>query len=501
LLKIRGVRALLASDRRVAVAATLLVALGIGLYVVALGPPPPPGFIRDEASISYNAFTISQNLHDQNGGVAPLYIKSFGDYKSPLFVYVLAGVFRVTGAGKSAALATAGLVVLAAVLLLGLLAWRRTKSMLVASATVVLAGLTPWLYELGRTAYDTTIEPLLIVLVLLALDWAYRSHRSPYLRALPLGVALAALSYSYAAGRLLSPLWAVALLVFAGRGRWRWLISTWAVYVVCMLPLVIYSFVHTGALSARYQSTTFIQDGMSAATIVGDFLSNYVHDVNPWHWISSGDPTPYIHIAGAPQLFAATLVLAIVGVVAIARTHWNDRFWRFVIVALLLSPAPAALTEDRYASLRLLPLPILLTVLAIPGLDLLRRASLREWAPRFAAAGLALLLAAQLWQYVDNYHRNNGGRGVLFESGVPALLQRAFSGDRTVYIDHDDVYAQTHALWYATTHDIARSRVSILSDGGAPPPGSMVFGRLQQCDYTCTHLADDETYWIARADT
>ena len=52
-----------------------------------------------------------------------------------------------------------------------------------------------------------------------------------------------------------------------------------------MIPLVAYSFVHTGALSARYQSTTFIQEGMSTATIVKDFFAHYVHDVNLWHWV------------------------------------------------------------------------------------------------------------------------------------------------------------------------------------------------------------------------
>jgi hypothetical protein len=494
------VRGVTFDNRRVGLIATAAVVVGVALYILVAGPPPPPGFIRDEASIAYNAYTISQNLHDQNGGVFPLYIKSFDDYKSPLFVYGLAGVFRLTGAGKSEALATASTVVLAAVLLLGLLAWRRTRSLFVVAATIVLAGLTPWLYELGRDAYDTTIEPLLIVLVLLAVDWASRSSRAAYVRAVPVGVALAGLSYSYAAGRLLSPLWAVALLVFAGRGRWRWLLATWGVYALCMIPPVVYSFVHTGALSARYQSTTFIEGGMSTATIAKDTVSHYVHDVNLWHWVVSGDPKPYIHVAGAGQLFGATVLLAIAGVVVVVRSHWDDRFWRFVVVALLLSPIPAALTQDRFASLRLLPIPILLTVLGIPGLEALRRAFAHDWTPRLVAAGLALLVAAQFWQWTDNYQVNNGGRAVLFESGVPPLLQQAFAGGSPVYIDHDDIYAQTHALWYAVTHNLPKDRVSILPDGGVPPPGSMVFGRLQACDYACTHLGDSDTYWIARPD-
>jgi hypothetical protein len=476
------------------------VLLGVAVFFLGAGPAPPPGFIRDEASISYNAYTLSQNLHDQNGGVAPLYIKSFGDYKSPLFVYALAGVFRITGPSKHVALATGAFVVLLAILLLGVLAWRLTRSLLVAAVSIVLAAFTPWLYELGRTAYETTIEPLTIMLVLLAVLWASRSRRPAIVRAVPVGLSLALLSYSYAAGRLLSPLWAVALLVFAGAHRWRFVLWSWAVYVAGMVPLVVYSLIHTGALSARYQSTTFIQSGMSNATIAGDFLSHYVHDSNLWHWATSGDPKPYIRTAGEPQLFAAIVVLAILGVVVIARRRRGDRFWWFVIAALVLSPAPAALTADRYYSLRLLPIPVLLAVLAIPGIDALRRSAVADWPARFAAAAIVLLVVLQVTQFVSNHDKNNAGRAVTFEAGVPPLLARGFDGDRTIYIDHDDVYAQTHALWYAVTHGIPRARVVILSDGGAPPAtGSIAFGRLQACDYTCPHIADYDTYWIARA--
>ena len=476
-------------------ALALAAVLAAGLYFVWLGPAAPPGFIRDEASVSYNAYTLSQNLHDQNGGLTPLYIKSFGDYKSPLFVYVLAGVFRITGPSKHVALATAGLVVFAAILVLGLLAWRLTRSRFVTVATVVLAALTPWLFELGRTAYDTVIEPLTIALVMLAAHWGYSSHRHWLVRAAPLGLALAALSYSYAAGRLLSPLWAAALVVFVSRDRLRWLLATWGVYVVAMIPLVVYAFVHSGALSARYQSTTFITGGMSRWTIVRDFWAHYVHDADLGHWVVSGDPKPYIHVHGAAQLFIATVALAAVGVVVVLVRRGDDPFWAFVIAALVLSPAPAALTVDRYYSLRLLPIPVLLTVLAIPALDLLRR----DWAPRIALCGLALLVAAQYWQWLHNYNLNNGGRVTLFEAQVPPLLERGFSGGRTVYIDHDDVYAQTMALWYAVSHGLPAARVSILPDGGRPPKGSTAFGRFQTCDYPCTHFAEADTYWLARA--
>ena len=81
-------------------AACVLLVLGFQLWIT---PTNPPGFIRDEASFSYNAYTIGHSLRDQDGGLLSLYFVSYNDYKSPLFVYLLAPVFRVTGPHKEVA--------------------------------------------------------------------------------------------------------------------------------------------------------------------------------------------------------------------------------------------------------------------------------------------------------------------------------------------------------------------------------------------------------------
>jgi hypothetical protein len=78
-------------------------------------------------------------------------------------------------------------------------------------------------------------------------------------------------------------------------------------------------------------------------------------------------------------------------------------------------------------------------------------------------------------------------------------VQRGLAGGRTIYVDYDDAYALTMGRWYAVSHGLPVSRVSRLPDGGIPPDGSMVFGRLQSCDYVCVRLADDDTFWLAVA--
>ena len=471
------------------------------MWFLHAGPPPSPGFIRDEASVSYNAYTLSQNLHDQWGGFLPLYIKSFGDYKSPLFPYALAAVFRVTGPSRHVALETASVLVFVAILLLGLFAWRRTRSLFVVCGTVVVGALTPWLYELGRTAYETIIEPLTFVLVLLAVDWAYRSARPSLQRAVPVGLALGAVTYSYAAGRLVAPLLALCLLVFVirDRSRRRWVFETWAVYAVTLVPILVYSLVHMGALNARFNSTTYLRHGMSPATMVGDFFKNYATDANLAHWMTSGDPTPYIHTHGAAQLYIATVVLALVGAIVIVRRNREDRFWWFVGVALVLSPLPGAITDERYYSLRLLSMPLLLIALGVPALELVRRRA-RDWPVLAFFAALVAVTGAQFWQWRHNYYFNYYGREVLFEAHMPPLLARGFGQSGNLYINHDDVYAQTQALWYAVTHGVPRSRISILPDGGTPPKGALEFGRYTACEPSCTQLAQADTYWLARED-
>jgi len=82
--------------RKIAGAAGLLV-----LLVWYVGEPlrTTPGFFIDESSIAYNALTISRTGLDEHGQRMPLYFRAFGEYKNPVYIYLLAALFRITGPG------------------------------------------------------------------------------------------------------------------------------------------------------------------------------------------------------------------------------------------------------------------------------------------------------------------------------------------------------------------------------------------------------------------
>jgi hypothetical protein len=492
----RGIRSIAS---RPAVLVGLAVVLAVAAFHLWITPSNPPGYHRDEAALSLNAYTLSTGLRDEDGNLLPLFFRSFEDYKSPLYPYLLAGIFGLTGPDAQVARGLSAILVLTAVLLLGLLARRLTGSALVAVVVVVLAGMTPWLFELGRVAYEVTTQPVLIVVLLLVLLASRQSGRWSIGQGVLVGCVLGALTYSYTGSRLQGPLLAGALVVFAGRGRWRWLLGAWGAVGLALVPLLVYQLRHPGALTARYEATTIAKEGVSMVRVVGQAVANWAHDVSPWHWATAGDPAPYVHNGGYGALFGAVVALALAGVVIVLVRQRDDLWWRYVLVATLLVPIPAALTVDRFNAIRLAALPVFAVVLAIPALEAVFGAARRNRVAQLAVGALALSVVLQFAQFLDEYRTRGPGRVALFEAGVEPLLAQAFATGAPVYIDFDDRGAQAEARWHAAEAGLPDDRVVILPDGGIPPPGSIVFARFQECDYVCERFATWEEYWLARA--
>ena len=475
----------------------LAVVLAVAAFQLWVSSGNPPGFFRDEAAIAYNAHTIATEGRDEYGARFPLYFSSFLDYKSPLFVYGLAGVFTVTGADREVARGFAATCMLAAILLLGLLAYRRTGKASVGIAILVLAGTTPWLFEVGRVAFEVALEPVFLVLALLGVERASRLDRWNPVTALPVSVALGAITYVYAGGRLLAPLLAGALVACLSRARAKWMLTAWIGFAVTQIPLAVYTRAHPGALSRRYEATTFVTDDMPPWEIAWRGAVNYLQDLQVWHYVFSGDVKPYAHTPGAGALLGVSLALSLAGLVLVLRRYRSDPFWRYAVAALAVSLVPAATTIDRFHAIRLVPFAVLLVVLAIPAVEVLRNAAVHfRWA-RYLVLALVALAAAQFAFFVYKYVEEGPRRTGRFEAAVPGLLDQAWANGGTVYIDYDDREPQGLARWHALVRGIDQSRVVRLPDGGIPPVGSIAFGREQECDYICDRIAESGDYWIA----
>jgi hypothetical protein len=469
-----------------------LVLATAALYFVRV-PQDPPGFSIDESSICYNASTISQTGHDEYGVSWPLFFRAFGEYKNPTLIYLLAGLFYLTGPSVAVArLLVAALGVLAG-LLLGLLAWKMTRHWITAILIGIAALLTPWLFESSRLVFEVAIYPALLAGFLIALWRASLKQKWNWSDVVILAMVLGLLTYSYSIGRLLAPLIALGLGLFINRVRWRSVAATWSLYGLLLIPLFIFHRQHPDALSGRFKALTYLGSGASLITKVKDFALHYLANVNPWRWLVTGEGNIRDHVQGTGSLLAASVVLAVLGLVIVVRKHRHDAWWRFLIYSLLVSPVPASLTSNPFPQLRLIAFPIFFLIFMIPAIHWLA-----ELKTRLLLVAVVLLLLAQGIFFQWRYHTGAPSLWYVFDARFPrkVLVPALAPGQRPVIlVDEPGKSGYIHPLWYGSLAGLDSRQFVRLSWGNPPPPGAIVISTEQDCQ-DCRVLARALNYIV-----
>jgi hypothetical protein len=460
-----------------------LIVVGLLLLVsvvfLTVSPRNPPGFNHDEMAITYNAATLAAHGRDEYGARFPLFIKSFGDYKSPVYVYALAAVFEVTGPSTAVARTFSAVLGLSAILMLFGLALLVTRRPLLSLAVTLGAGLAPWLFEISRLVFEVALEPLLITSLLVLL---YRVSAATWRSAdaVAIGVVLAAISYAYQAGKLLAVLYAIGIAAFYGRRQPRRVALALGVFGLALAPLLPYNARHPGALSARFSGLTYVHHGMSWWTIASDFVKHYLLNMDLWEWATRGDPNARHHVPGTGSVFFVTTALALLGLVVIVRQRRSSPWWRFIVFGALTSGVPSSLTSGLNHSLGLIALPVFMAVLTIPALEWI--ATLRHVALRSALVAILVLgfaTEAVRWQVV--YHRDGPKRADQFEAGFEGAFDGALRHGGTIYARRSDHGAYIGSLLFGLLAGRPRSSIVILEDGQNTPPGATVMGRPGEC--------------------
>jgi 4-amino-4-deoxy-L-arabinose transferase-like glycosyltransferase len=487
----------------------LAISIFVAFTYFAGVPNNPPGFFIDEASIAYNAHTIALQGIDEHGQTFPLYFRAFGEYKSPVYIYVLAAVFRVTGPSILAARILSAILGLTASLLLGLLAFRISRRRIIGFIIFIGAALTPWLFEVSRLVFEVTLLPALLALFLLCLHRASKQEKWSWRIAVVLGALLGLMIYSYSAARLLAPLFALGLVFFVTRQRWRGVVLTWFIFALTLAPLAYFSVRHPGALGERFKYVTYVKPTDSRPDIVFRFLKNYARDFSPRSWLIKGDPEPRHHLPGMGSLLASVAILGALGFAVVLLRYRREAWWRFVLYGLLVSPIPASLTLDHFHTLRLIGLPVFLLVLAVPAIEFLYgkrsedssedlseppasagRNGIMETGgenrsrPSFRRPLLAALIALTIVQgaiFQWQFHKAPP-RVDAFDSYYPQVLDAALAqSERPIYLSDKNPAAYMYAFWYATLRGLNLNTFQRSNVDVPPPPGAVVISHELPC--------------------
>jgi hypothetical protein len=415
----------------------------------------------------------------------PMYFSSIGDWKSGPYVYLLAGVFTVTGPSKLVARALSATLGLLAVGMLGLLGLRLTGRTSIASATAALAAATPWIFEVTRLVFEVALEPLLLATLLYVVAGGRDLRTWSLGRCVCIGLLLALIAYSYAGGRPLAPLLALSLLVFVTRERWRSVLVAWATFGVALVPMAIFAARHPHALFVRYDQLSVVK-GKGFADTLATWAGNVVHAGSLWQWTVFGDRSPQHHVQGSGgDLLVVGVLLAVGGVaVVVARRRW-DAFWAFVVLGAFVSIIPAALTTPHPHALRAIGLPVFLTALAVPAFEALRRN--QNTLPVRATAAAAVVAAAAQFAFFEAVYWHDGPRRRdTFDAAFPRVYAAALASGRPVALFRRDWNALEDGEWYAR---LRHDRLHILETGERPPRGAVVVTSKSPCP-TCPVIAD-----------
>jgi 4-amino-4-deoxy-L-arabinose transferase-like glycosyltransferase len=374
----------------------LVAASAVAAHTYHLGSIPR-GFYVDESSIGYNAWQIATTGRDEHGVAWPLYFQAFGEYKNPIHIYVLAGIYWIFGLSESATRAASCVAWLVGSFFLYGLCARLTSDRWLRLYAIVCVGFTPWLFSLSRVSFEVIwLYPLLAVYLWAACE-AYTKRSGRW--ALVAGIAIALSAYAYSTFRLLAPLHVLALLLaYPRRDFVRQHALLLGGFAVTLLPLATYALAHSDALTARFALLTYMNEpGWSALDKCSAFAGRYAEyfgaDFLAWH----GDANRRHHTGYAGQLLLVTIALTAVGFVAsLGRTQ--SGFIRLLVAGVLLSPIAAALTRDHGHSLR----SFSMVVFAIP-LSVAAAAWLRARSRPLLAVALATCAALQAGLYVANY--------------------------------------------------------------------------------------------------
>ena len=445
-----------------------------------------PGFFTDEASIAYNALTISRGGVDEHGVTMPVYFRAFGEYKNPVYIYLLAGVFRVTGPSILVARTFSIVLGFFAAVALAVLVRRTTGQaglpVLHFLFTLLAAIVTPWLFETSRLVFEVAAFPLALALALIAVAELARREEISWPLVIACAASFAAVTYTYTAGRLLGPAMTAGLVMLLPRRRIAELARVWGVYAVMMIPLIVFAIRNPGALTARLE-----QIGGAG----GGFFSNYFAAFSPGFLFTVGDENARHHIPGAGGMIAISVAIAaLIGLVAVVRSARSDPWSRYLLLLLVLSPIPGAITKAPPHALRLITLGVVLVVLAGIGMAKLVDARSDVW--RYGLAPLLFVaVIVQGIAFRNRFETVGPLRIDDFNATYPRVFDAAVATHLPLGVEAKPYYPVL-AWWYGALRGIDRARLPLHSSG-TEPPGTVMLGTVPACA-TCRVIAEDRGF-------
>ncbi len=227
--------------------------LAIFLRFVKLGEVPH-GLNQDETSIGYNAYSVLKTGKDEFGKTMPIYFRSFGDYKLPVYIYSVVPSILFFGLTPFAVRFPSALFGSMSVLLIYFLVKDLSKNKIFALICAAFLATNPWHIFFSRAGFE---DNLALTFALLG-TWLFvkginTMQKMFFFIASVMSFVLSL--YSYNVSRLLAPVLFVSLIFFyskeIGKLPKKIICIPMALGIILLLPFIATFFSRAGISSAK----------------------------------------------------------------------------------------------------------------------------------------------------------------------------------------------------------------------------------------------------------
>lgn len=446
----------------------------------------PACFTTDEAAFGYNAYSILKTGKDEYGTLLPLRLKSFGDYKMPLYSYLSIPFIAVGGLNE---LSTRGLNTFIAILfpfvIFGL-SYQILKNRPASLFASLFFSLSPGIQMIGRQAHESYLTTFFICLSLLLL------FRRSYLLFL---ISLIPLSFGYQFSRMWLGFITLGVFFFAIKKyiSWKFFMVYSALFIFLLVPdiivrparvknLLFFNNIGLGLQTAELRSEGGTRMIYNKATVgLKNFLFSHLAYFSPQFLVIQGDDNKRFGYEGISPITLVEYIFIFIGIYYLFKDRQK---FRFILIALFfISPLAGSLSWAGYSITRSLPMFIFMYVISAYGFVRLAQSFNKGLFRILGILGLIItygIFSFYSWDFYFNHYPKRAQTIRAWQCGNREMAQyvkRAYNNADQFYITKKNGQPYIFLLFYLRYDPSTYQKLAQLSE-----PDEFGFGQVERFD-------------------
>lgn len=387
----------------------------------------PISLNQDETALGYNAYSLLKTGADEYGKFMPLSLKSFGDWKLPVYPLLDTIPILFIGLTEFAVRLPSALAGIALVPLIYFLSSQIFKSKKISLLASFFMAVSPWGIFFSRVAYEANVATLMLVGGLICFFNFYYEKKKGYWL-LPASFLWGLTIFTYHAFVVFMPLFAIALfaLLFKKFLKDKYVFISSLIFVF-FVGLSVFSTITSGSIGKLSSTSLFGNkniiyeradiyrgDVAKKSALVEKILhnkypavlyqigQNYVSTFSPTFLFDKGGEKLLHNIGNFGNFYLIDAFLMISGLASLF--YFKQKRTFILLLWFIIGPIPSAITLDAPSSTRLfLLLPGFILIISFGAYVILRYISSFRYLSKFLILGLVIAFGVNFIYFVDAY--------------------------------------------------------------------------------------------------